>query len=270
MRSKEDFGLVTEYVKNIESCSGFVQEMVYAKGRKALKRTISREGYTNIGGLSESTLHLVLKYFIEEDNFFHEVSFGAFFVDVMRDDFAYEIQTGNFSSLRKKLAFLLEHKDVTVVLPVVSSKRVIWTDVHTGELSGFRKSPQKEDKTKLFDCLISVCEYLGRENLHFLLFDVECDDYRVGKKGTTRGCRYDRVPTRLKEIYCYESVYVYLKEFIGEIKSGAVFTSARLCESFGLDLYCSRIALKILCSLGFAREDGREGRYKKYLFIKDF
>lgn len=79
---------------------------------------MAEKGMGGIGTLGERTLHMVLKRYFEPDESLHEIRVGGFVADIVRPNGIIEIQTRDFSKLRRKLAAFLELGPVTVVYPV--------------------------------------------------------------------------------------------------------------------------------------------------------
>lgn len=75
----------------------------------------------SIGKLNEGPLHSELKKLYVLENGKTEVSIGNFIVDVLSDGVIYEIQTGSFSGLTKKLSYLLERNIVVLVHPIAKN-----------------------------------------------------------------------------------------------------------------------------------------------------
>ena len=118
-----------------------------------------------IGVLSEKTLHSVIKRFIEPNEMLHEVKISGYYSNIKNDDGIFEVQTRSFNKLRAKLTSYLETERVTVVYPIPATKRLIWIDAQTGELTSPRKSPKRGSFLMLFqNCINWIC--LSRTN-HF-------------------------------------------------------------------------------------------------------
>jgi len=271
---QEKFMRACEKVLQIQNDTGFCENISIGKNKKSRTRAVSREGYTNIGGLCESSLHLILKYYIEENSDFHEVGCGRYQLDVCKDDMVYEIQTRNFSSFRNKLTSILSEKMVCVVFPVTQKKRIVWTNPDTGEVSGFRKSPKKETPLTMLSELIYLLPLLSNEKLSFTVITLACDDYKLlcgwskdKKKGSVR---YNRIPTELIAVQNFSGAEAFLAEYLPTYQRGELLTSAVLSDNTQLTKNEARIALKLLCALGFAAENGKNGRFIQYEMIQNF
>lgn len=260
-------------VRKTEMDFGFCENTKLGKNKKLRTRNISREGATNIGGLSESTLHLVLKYCIEPDNSFHEVAFCGCELDILKDNTAFEIQTKNFAKIRKKLEKLPEEIDLTVVFPVIEQKRIFFLDPKSGEISGGRKSPKKESSLMLFKELIYICEQLKRHKLHFAIVTLRCDDYKLvyaQNSKNKKSVRYNRIPTSLSNIENFNSYEDYFKKYIPCLDLlGDSFTTLKFSQISGYDINVSRLAVRLLCLLGYIECIGKENRYFLYKKIKN-
>ena len=64
----------------------------------------------------ERSLHRSLKSHFCSDETKHEIKIGRFVADVCDGKTIFEIQTGNFSPLRKKIQFYLENTDFDIVI----------------------------------------------------------------------------------------------------------------------------------------------------------
>ena len=154
-----------------------------------------------IGCLGEKILHVVLKQYLEPDPSFHEVKIGRYVADIARDSGVVEIQTRNFSALKKKLAAFLPHYPVTVVTPIPQIKWLSWIEEQTGEVTKKRKSPKTGTALDVFRELYHIREFLLHPHFQIQLIFLEVEEYRLlngwgngGKRGSTR---YDRIPIRL-------------------------------------------------------------------------
>ena len=75
--------------------------------------------------MTEYSLHSELKdwYMVSGDEL--EVTVEDFRVDILRGELLIEIQTGNFSAIRKKLIKLLSYNQVRLVYPVAKLKWIV-------------------------------------------------------------------------------------------------------------------------------------------------
>ena len=226
------------------------------------------EGTTNIGALGEHTLHLTFKYYFEPDKAYHEVRYGRYHADIMRDGEIIEIQTGAFAPLAKKLAILTDSVPVTVVHPIADEKRIVWIDPENGEMTGFRKSPAKESIYSVFRKVYSLRGLCSRKNISFLFPVISCEDYklRCGRthEGKCHGAkRLDRMPTELKGEYRFRDATEFIKLLPPQFETEE-FTVKKLAESLRIDNRDAHSFAKVLCFCGCAEICGKEGRADVY------
>lgn len=217
-----------------------------------------------IGRLGEKVLHASIKLYIEEDRSRHEVRVGSMVADVKNDAGIFEIQTGSFTPLKKKLDAFLPEQPVTVIYPMADRRRIIWID-DKGEFTSPRTSPKKRQVMRVFSELVKILPYLTHPNFHFRILLFDLDEYRLkngwgngGKRGSTR---YERIPTALKEELSFDRPADYAA-LLPEGLSGD-FSAAEFGAAAGLRGMALSAALKVLLTLGILSRK-REGRSYRY------
>ena len=162
-------------------------------------------GEAGIGTLAEKRLHAVIKRYLCEDRNCHEVGLdGTRYVsDVRIGKEIYEVQTGSFYPMKRKIAYYLEHTDcsVTVVHPIPTVKGVSWIDPATGDISQRTRSTKRGRTLDLLPELYHLLPHLQNERLKFRVLLFEAEDFRLlngWSRDKKRGsARYERVPLRL-------------------------------------------------------------------------
>ena len=147
----------------------------------------------------ERSLHKSLKAHFCPDEARHEIKIGRYVADACDGDTIFEIQTGNFSPLRKKIQFYLENTDydIVVVRPIAQNRRIFWLD-EGGEL---KKAPRLSSKHENLASGIAdiyyVKELLENPRLTFCFVLMEIDEVRLldgyGKQRKIRATSVDRV-----------------------------------------------------------------------------
>ena len=223
-----------------------------------------------IGTYNEKRMHMILKHFVCEDKSTHEIAIGKRYIaDILCDGEIYEIQTGSFFPLKKKLAYYLENTDhhVTVVHPVAVEKRKIWMDTESGEMRPTRMSRGKiEDELSE---LVYISELLasGRISVWFLLIGEE--EYRFlngwsrdKKRGSSR---YERLPTDIFDEIALNSPEDYatlLPEGLPESFTAAEYAKAAKQRN-GRRVYMALAALTKIGVLENAPKRGRAAVWKR-------
>jgi hypothetical protein len=132
--------------------------------------------------MTEYSLHSEIKdwYMVSGDEL--EVKVEDFIVDILRGKLLIEIQTGNFSAIKKKLIQLLSNHQVRLVYPIAKLKWIVHVS-RSGEFVRRRKSPKKGKLTDLFYELVHTPSLIKDRNfsLEVLLIEeeeVRCNDGR--------------------------------------------------------------------------------------------
>jgi hypothetical protein len=192
--------------------------------------------------MTEYSLHSEIKdwYKISGDEL--EVKVKDFRVDILRGKLLIEIQTGNFTAIKKKLLKLLLNNQVRLVYPIAKLKWIIHVS-GLGEFVRRRKSPKKGKLLDLFYELVHAPSLIKDKNfsLEVLLIEEEelrCYDGRGSWK--RRGVSVkDRKMLRVFERFAFEDSRDFLE-----------FLPKELDEYFTNEV----LALKLGISIGLARK----------------
>ena len=148
----------------------------------------------------ERSLHASLKEHFCPDRSRHELKIGRYVADACDGKTIFEIQTGNFSPLAKKIKFYLENTDldVVVVRPIAQNRRIFWLDAASGELNKpSRPSPRHENIAFGIADLFYVRELLGEKRLSFCFVLMDVNEVRLldgyGKDKKKRATSLDRL-----------------------------------------------------------------------------
>jgi hypothetical protein len=128
--------------------------------------------------MNESSLHSAIKewYSLPGDKF--EVKIGRYVADIVRGDLIVEIQTMNFSAIRKKLENLVQKHKVRLVYLIAERKCIVHID-KSGEFVSRRKSPGKGKLTDLFRELVRVPELIKEVNFSFEVLLIDEEEIRI-------------------------------------------------------------------------------------------
>ena len=132
--------------------------------------------------MTEYSLHSAIKDWYSGSGDALEVKVDDFIIDVLRGELLIEIQTGNFSAIKKKLIKLLPNNQVRLVYPIAKLKWIVHVS-RSGEFVRRRKSPKKGKLTDLFYELVHAPSLIKDRNfsLEVLLIEEEeirCNDGR--------------------------------------------------------------------------------------------
>ena len=231
-----------------------------------LCREILVQGYTSgeagIGTLAEKRLHAVIKRYLCEDEDCHEVGVlnTRYVSDVRIGNEIFEVQTGSFFPMKRKIAYYLEKTDctVTVVHPIPAVKWVSWIDPETHEIASRSRSPKRGRAEDLLPELYHLLPHLGDPRLRFRVLLMEAEDFRLlngWSRDRKRGSvRYERIPLSLLgdvELLSPSDFRVFIPDALPQhftVKDFSTLTKIR-----GRDAYS---AVRALAALGlFAPAD---------------
>ncbi len=134
-----------------------------------------------IGTLGEKSLHSSLKDWYAQPGDHMEAKVDGFHIDILRHNLLIEIQTSNFSSLRRKLNTLVEEHPLRLVFPIAQEKWIVRLTADGETQIGRRKSPKKGNIFHLFQELVSIADLIKHRNfsLEALMIqeeEIRCDD----------------------------------------------------------------------------------------------
>jgi len=134
-----------------------------------------------IGTLGEKSLHSALKDWYSQPGDLLETQVDGFHIDLIRHNLLIEIQTANFSSLRRKLNTLIEKHPLRLIFPIAQKKWIVRLAADGVTQLGRWKSPKKGNVFHLFQELVSIPDLIKdrKFSLEVLLIqeeEVRCDD----------------------------------------------------------------------------------------------
>jgi hypothetical protein len=195
--------------------------------------------------MTEYSLHSQVKawYSILGDKIEVKVDEG-YIIDILRENILIEIQTRNFSSIKRKLRKLLENKNrIHLIYPIAKIKWLVYVN-NTGVIIRKRKSPKKGKIVDLFYELVFLTELVKDKNFSFEILLIEEEEERCSDgRGSwrRRGISIkDRKLLRVFERVLFENRQSYCR-FL-PFKKNEIFTNRLLSIKLGVSL---RLARKI-------------------------
>ena len=222
-----------------------------------------------VGGLSEKSMHKILKLYVEPREEFHEVQYLGSVADVKNENGIFEIQTRSVEKLAPRLRKYLPGTPVTIVMPLIVNKRVSFLNCETGEMSEGRKSPKHETVYNALREIYKIRKLISDGNLTFRLIYMNADEYkyldgwdRTRKKGATR---IEKIPSSLlgEDVFRYSD----LKNFV-PYSYEEEFTAKEFCKRAAVPKRISSYVIGLLSYVGaieFVSKRGREYVYRKAL-----
>ncbi|MCZ6855928.1 MAG: hypothetical protein O7G86_18590 [Gammaproteobacteria bacterium] len=222
----------------------------------------------SIGTLNEGPLHQALKSLYSRGDATEEVPVGSYVADVRgADQVLYEIQTGGFASLKKKLGTLVEHHRVVLVHPIAQVRYIVKLGVGEDTEATRRRSPKRGSMADVVSELVSIPRLLNHPNFELEVVMIEEDELRVFAPEKVRGRKGWRViQRRLVEVlerhrFCSASDLFSLVP--GELPE--TFTTRDLAEAMRQPRWMAQKLAYCLREAGEITLCGKEGNAMCYV-----
>ena len=139
--------------------------------------------YHNIGTLNEKPLHRALKewYRLDSDRF--EVDVDGYIIDIKRADLLIEIQSRNFSQIKRKIADLTREHKLRLLLPIAKEKWIVRLDKDGIKQISRRKSPKSGSFLDLFSELVYIPDMINNQNFSLELVLIQEEEIRMHETG---------------------------------------------------------------------------------------
>ena len=215
----------------------------------------------SIGTLREQQLHAGLKEWLAQPGDAFEQKVDGFHIDIVRGKMLIEIQTRNFSMIRKKLANLLQSHPVLLVHPIASTKWIIRKTKRGKKLSR-RKSPKRGRIEDIFGELIYIPEIASHRNFQLQVLLIEQEDiWRDDGRGSWRRKHWsisDKVLVNVLGGIEFKSLEDYLSLIPTSLD--APFTHRQLAAALDAPIWTSTRMSYCLRKMGALQVSGRLGR----------
>ena len=217
----------------------------------------------SIGTLNESSLHSTLKLWYKKLEDQLEVPVENFIIDIVRDDLLIEIQTKNFSTIKKKLEVLLKNHRVLLIHPIVKDKWIINVDHHLTKINRKRLSPTHHSYLDIFEELIRIPDLIANPNFTIELPLVQIEEFRINDgKGSWRRKGWSIYDQRLvnvveRKVFCSPIDFLMLKP----INLKTPFTNAELAHLLDKPLRLAQKMSYCLRKMGILKVIGKSGKF---------
>lgn len=134
----------------------------------------------------ETSLHRQLKEAYAGNSGKTEVTYGNFRIDVVKRGRLIEIQHGSLAAIRSKIRNLCDEYKVTVVKPIVASKKLVKRKAKNKPVTHTRMSPKRSGVLDLFHELIYFRDVFPHPNLRLEVPLVDIEEWRYPGHGKRR------------------------------------------------------------------------------------
>lgn len=141
-------------------------------GKSKENKSHSRDG---IGTLNEFSLHAEIIHKLSQPGDLLEAERDGFFIDILRENQVFEIQTRNLGKLVRKAHALAESYQVEIIYPIPAVKYIVRQDSKGKQVSR-RKSPKNGRVVDVFDELVNATSILDHKNVSLNVLLIETDE----------------------------------------------------------------------------------------------
>jgi hypothetical protein len=162
--------------------------------RKASKPKPEPPPKKTIGILAERSLHAALKQWYARAGDATEVPLDGYHIDLVRGDLLIEIQTRNFSALKRKLGKLLESHRLRLVHPIAVEKWLVRVGADGTSVLARRRSPKRGTFADIFDELVHMPTLLAHPNFSLEILLIRSEEIRRVRAAREKPARRTRFP----------------------------------------------------------------------------
>ena len=220
----------------------------------------------HIGTLNEKPLHEALKKWYARPRDRFEVPVDGSVADIVRGKLIIEIQTKNFSAIRRKLEKLLPKHKVRLVYPIAAEKWIV-KDSSKAKIVR-RRSPKRGEYMDIFNELLRIPHLIAHQNFSLELVLIKEEESRVydGKRGWRRGF-WVIEERRLLEVLESKSIKTPkdLTSFLPKALPRP-FTTSDIAKALRKNPFFARKLVYCLKRAGYIQQVGKKGNsilYKK-------
>jgi len=210
-----------------------------------------------ISTMNESPLHAALKKRYSRAYDRHEVLVDGFLIDIVRDDLLIEIQTANFSAIKRKLETLLKDHPVRLVYPVARERWIV-RQSGDGDRLGRRRSPKHGSVESVFEELVYIPHLMPDPHFSLEVLLVEVDEIR--RPNPRRRRKWVTHEQRLLEIIDRQ-LFQTPSDLRALIPAGLAepFTNAELASAAGKPRWLAQKMTYGLSRMGALQQVGKRG-----------
>jgi len=151
--------------------------------------------------MQQTALHSSLKEYYVKQGAHEEVLVDGYWIDIVQGDLLIEIQTRNFSAIRKKLSDLVARHSVRLVHPISLEKWIVRMPHDGVSRLSRRKSPRRGRIEDIFYELVRIPDLMEHPNFSLEVLLIREEEIRIADgKGSWRRNGVSIINRRLLEI----------------------------------------------------------------------
>jgi hypothetical protein len=224
----------------------------------------------HIGTLNEKPLHKALKEWYGNESDLFEVDVDGYIIDIQRADLLIEIQSRNFSSIKRKIIELTQEHKLRLLLPIAKEKWIVRLDEGGKNKISRRKSPKRGSFLDLFSELVYIPDLINNENFSLELVLIQEEEIRKHESGRAwRRRGWVTQERRLLKVLGQRTIAT--KDELAALLPGSVpqpFTNTDLVESLSITTRLAQQMTYCLRHAGIIVLVGKRDRFNLYSRIQ--
>jgi hypothetical protein len=221
----------------------------------------------DIGTLNEKPLHAALKDWYAKPGDEIEAKVEGYFIDIIQDGVLVEIQTRNFSAIKRKVTNLVRKYPLRLVYPIAQEKWIIKLPKDGRGAPTRRKSPKRGKVTDVFAELVSFPALLNNPNFSLEVLLIQEEEIRRHVKNSN----WRRRGWRTEERHLLDVVKQYLFDTPSDLwqlippELPTEFTTSDLTSDMGLNKRTAQQVAYCLRKMEVTARIGKRGRSNLYI-----
>ena len=221
--------------------------------------------------MTEFSLHQALKdRYTRSAQDRQEVYVDGYQIDVVHENLLVEVQTGNFTHLKAKLADLLPNHPLLLVHPIPLEKWIVRLNGVGNRAISRRRSPRHGRVEDIFTELVRIAPFLAHPNLHLeVILTREEEILQNDGRGSWRRKGWSIVDRRLLEVVQAFPLYE-TQDFCRfvSLEYRQPFTSRELAEALHVPAYLGYKIVYCLSAMHLLERAGQRGRARLFRLAK--
>jgi hypothetical protein len=220
----------------------------------------------DIGTLNEKPLHAALKYWYAQPGDEIEVKVDGYFIDIIQEGVLVEIQTRNFSAIKRKVTKLVQKYPLRLVYPIAQEKWIVKLPKEGHGKPTRRKSPKRGKVIDMFAELVSFPALMNHPNFSLEVLLIQEEEVRRHVKSSNwrrRGWRTEerRLLAVIKQ-YIFEAPADLWQLLPSNLPNE--FTTSDLVSAMGVNRRGAQQLAYCLRKMNAIEQIGKRGRSNLY------
>ena len=219
--------------------------------------------------MRQSSLHTEIKDWYKQQGGQVEVNIDGYIIDVVQDKLLFEIQIGNFASLRSKLGDLLDKYQIRLVHPIAEERWIVTLPIQGEQPISRRKSPKRGRTEHIFSELVYIHQFIHHPNFSLEILFIRDEVIRIGDgRGSWRRKGVSIIDHRLLDI-CDRKLLTSVGDYRLLIPDSlqTPFTNRDLSTTLGISENLAQRMTYCLRSIGVVQIEGKRGKSILYSVI---